>query len=265
MYVDSHAHLTSKQLLSQADVLALRAQQAGVEAIINICTDVDSLQQGLALAERCPWVYNSAATTPHDVATEGDIAFDTMAAAARAGLLVAVGETGLDYYYDYAPQELQRHFLQRYLLLALECKLPVVIHCREAFSDLFSILDTHYIVEGIHGPGVLHCFTGSIEEAKELIARGWYISFSGIVTFKKSELLRAIVEAVPVDRLLIETDAPYLAPQSRRGKLNEPAFLPEIAETLAAVKNLSCAAIAAATSSNARTLFRLPPLKPPTF
>lgn len=258
MYIDSHAHLTSQQLVSAADLLALRGQQAGVEAIINICTDLDSLEQGIALAQRCPWVYNSAATTPHDVATEGEAAFGAMAAAARAGQLVAVGETGLDYHYDYAPQPLQRHFLQRYLLLALECQLPVVIHCREAFSDLFSILDAHYIVDGVHAPGVLHCFTGTIAEAEELVARGWYISFSGIVTFKKSELLRATAAALPLSHLLIETDAPYLAPQSHRGKPNEPAYVVEVAETLAVVKGLSCAAVAAATSANTRSLFRLP-------
>ena len=159
---------------------------------------------------------------------------------------------GLDYHYDHSPRQLQQQFLRRYLALATSCKLPVIIHCRDAFEDLFRILDESY-----QGLGVLHCFTGSVEEACEVVARGWYVSFSGIVTFKRSEALREAAAAVPLERILIETDAPYLAPQSRRGQQNEPAYIPEVAAVLAEVQGVSAEAIARASFDNATRLFLL--------
>lgn len=240
-----------------AEELLVRAAHAGVSAVINICTDAASLEEGLALAKRPSpvKVYNAASTTPHDVEKEGEDLFPIMEKAARNGSLVAVGETGLDYYYAHSPQELQKVFLRRYLHLALECRLPVIIHCREAFADFFEILDAEYRVQGAWAPGVLHCFTGSLQEAHEVLRRGWYLSLSGIVTFKKSDQLRQVAQAVPLDQLLIETDAPYLAPQSHRGKVNEPAFLPEVGHLIAEVKGISHEEVALATSQNARTLF----------
>lgn len=256
-WIDSHAHLTTPSLLPIAEELLVRAAHSGICAVINICTDARSLQEGLALAKRpLPVkVYNVASTTPHDVDKEGEALFPLMAKAAREGALVAVGETGLDYYYEHSPKELQKAFLRRYLHLALECHLPVVIHCREAFADFFEILDAEYRMQGAWAPGVLHCFTGSLQEAHEVLRRGWYLSLSGIVTFKKSELLRQVAQAVPLDHLLIETDAPYLAPQSHRGKVNEPSFLPEIGSLIANVKGIAPEEVAFATSQNARRLF----------
>ena len=187
----------SSTVYPRADALLERAKAAGIAAVVNICTDPDSLEKGLALRKRYPWVYNVAATTPHDVEKEGELYFETMSTHARAGDLVAVGETGLDYHYQHSPRELQQQFLRRYLRLALDCRLPLVVHCREAFADLFSILDREYVIEGQHAPGVLHCFTGSVEEADQLIARGWYLSLSGIVTFKKSQELREVARRAP--------------------------------------------------------------------
>jgi hydrolase, TatD family len=256
-YVDSHAHMTSNAVFEQVDALLDRAKQAGIADIVNICTDVETLQRGLELAKRAPWVHTVAATTPHDVATEGDAVFPIMAHHARNGDLVAVGETGLDYFHHHSPPEQQKEFLRRYLHLALECRLPVVIHCREAFADFFSILDAEYMTDGKHAPGVLHCFTGTEAEAEEVIKRGWYLSLSGIVTFKKSDVLRNVAKMVPLDRLLIETDTPYLAPQSHRGHTNEPAFLPETAAVIAACRGIPAEEVAKATSDNARSLFRL--------
>jgi TatD DNase family protein len=252
--IDSHAHLTSDEVYPEIDSVLARAQEAGVSALINICTDAVTLERGLLLRKRVPWVYNVASTTPHDVATEGEKLFDLMAGHARSGDLVAVGETGLDSHYTHSPKELQQEFLRRYLRLALECRLPVVIHCREAFSDLFRILDEEYA----GAPGVLHCFTGTLEEAKRVLERGWAISLSGIVTFKKSTALREIIPHIPLQQLLIETDTPYLAPQSKRGQQNEPAFLPEIAALVAFVKGVSVEEVVQATSQNARNLFKLP-------
>jgi TatD DNase family protein len=220
---------------------------------VNICTDPESLIRSLTLRSQFPWIYNVAATHPHDVEKEGEAHFPFFAQHAREGNLVAIGETGLDYHYQHSTPEIQKQFLRRYLKLALECRLPVVIHCREAFADLFPILDEVY--RG--APFVLHCFTGTLEEAQQVIERGGYLSLSGVVTYKKSEQLREVAKSVPLDRLLIETDAPYLAPQSRRGKPNEPAFLPETASCIASLRSLSLEELALATSGNAQAFFNL--------
>jgi len=254
-YIDSHAHIASDEIFPSVDAVLERAKNAGLSKIVNICTDAVTLQRGLKLALKYPWVYNAAATTPHDVAAEGDDVFPLMEKHAKNGDLVAVGETGLDYFHHHSPPAIQQHFLRRYLHLALECHLPVVIHCREAFSDFFKILDAEYIVNGKHAPGVLHCFTGTEAEAEEVIKRGWYLSLSGIVTFKKSETLRAVAKMIPLNQLLIETDAPYLAPQSHRGKQNEPAFLPETAAIIASCRGISVEEVAAATMANAEAFF----------
>lgn len=248
--IDSHAHLCSSALAEDLEKILERARTAGIESIINITTNPDELVKGLKLAKRYPWIYTVGATTPHDVEKEGEQCFDVFATHARAGDLVAIGETGLDYYYwrDSAP--LQQDFLRRYLRLAEECSLPVVIHCREAFDDFFRVLDSEKPVQG-----VLHCFTGTVEEAKEVIARDWYLSLSGIATFKKSEELRAVARIVPLERLLIETDAPYLAPTPYRGKRNEPAYLVETAKCLAKARGMSTEALATATRANATRLF----------
>ncbi|OGN65315.1 MAG: hydrolase TatD [Chlamydiae bacterium RIFCSPHIGHO2_12_FULL_49_9] len=249
-YFDSHAHLSSEELYPGIRPILDRAKVAGVGKMLNICTDAKTLEHGLLLAEKYPQIKNAGATTPHDAETLGEKEFSLFADAAKSGKLAAVGETGLDYYYKELDRKIQKEFLIRYLRLASETKLPVIFHCREAFSDLFSIVDAEYGAKA-----VLHCFTGSIKEAEEVLARGWYLSLSGIVTFKKSEELREVAKMVPLKQLLIETDAPYLAPQSKRGKINEPAFLPETAACIAAVKGIPVDAVATATFENASHLF----------
>ncbi|MFT4552582.1 MAG: TatD DNase family protein [Chlamydiales bacterium] len=257
MFIDSHAHITTPELAEDLEDILLRAKTANVSTIVNICTDVGTLKDGIILAEKYPWIYNTAATTPHDVEKEGEEVFPFIEEQARNGKLVAVGETGLDYYYTHSSQSIQKDFLKRYLHLALDCKLPVVIHCREAFADFFEILDAEYIINGSLAPGVLHCFTGTIEEARQVIERGWFLSLSGIVTFKKSHELREVAKIVPPDQLLIETDSPYLAPQSHRGKRNEPSYLPETAKVIAEVKGMSTEDLARVTSENAKRLFSI--------
>jgi len=257
MLIDSHAHLTSPSVFNQLNSVLERSQQAGVDAILNICTDPLSLERGLALSERFPWIYQAAATTPHDVEKEGKQVFEIMAASARHGQLKAVGETGLDYHYQHSDRAIQKEFLRRYLHLALECKLPVIIHCRHAFADLFEILDADYQVDGRHAPAILHCFTGTMAEAEGVIKRGWMLSLSGIVTFKKSIELQEVARNVPLEQLLIETDTPYLAPQKFRGKQNEPAFLVEIAHCIADLQHISFEKLAEATARNARLFLAL--------
>lgn len=256
-YFDSHAHLSAPEVLPQIDGIMVRAQVAKVARILNICTDPASLEQGLRLAKRYPQIQNAGSTTPHDVEQEGESAFPLFMEAARAGELSAIGETGLDYHYENLNRELQKKYLVRYLHLALECKLPVIFHCREAFQDLFDMTDAEYRPGA---PAVLHCFTGTPEEAEQVFARGWHLSLSGIVTFKKSEALREVARMAPLSQLLIETDTPYLAPQSKRGRPNEPAFLPETAALISAVKGLPEAEVAKATFDNAARLFPLRPV-----
>ena len=255
MLIDSHAHSQAQKFILKLMRSLNRAKAAGLQAIVNICTDVESLEKGLELAKKHPWIRNAAATTPHDVEKEGEQVFPIMADHARRGMLVAVGETGLDYYYSHSDRELQKIFLKRYLNLALECQLPVIIHCRDAFKDFFDILDREYMINGQHGPGVLHCFTGTLEEAGQVWDRGWYLSLSGIVTFKNSGQLREVAKAAPLDRLLIETDTPYLAPQSKRGKMNEPSYLVETAKLIAEIKGRSFEEIAKVTNENAKRFF----------
>lgn len=254
-FIDSHAHLSSAQIWPDIDAILQRAKEAGLTHIVNICTDKETLEKGLELAKRYPWIFNAASTTPHDVEKEGDLYFPLMSDCAHSGSLIAVGETGLDYFYEHSPREIQKKFFIKYLHLALETELPVIIHCRDAFKDFFEILDIEYTVNGRHAPGVLHCFTGTLQEAEEVIRRGWYLSLSGIVTFKKSEELREVAKMVPLDQLLIETDTPYLAPQRHRGKQNEPAYLPDTAQLIADLKGISLKELSLATSQNAKSFF----------
>jgi len=252
MFCDSHAHLTSPEVLPHLAEILERSQKAKVDRIVNICTDRITLEEGLKLAKKHPWIVNAGATTPHDVDRDGEQDFPIFEAAVPH--LVAIGETGLDYHYQHSDRATQRQFLIRYLHLAAKWKRPVIFHCREAFADLFAIADAEYPKRA---PAILHCFTGTLEEAEEVWKRGWHLSLSGIVTFKKSETLRLVAKEAPLDQLLIETDTPYLAPQSKRGKPNEPSYLVETAACIAAVRNIPLAELATATRDNAIRLFQL--------
>ena len=259
MFIDSHAHLTAGKVYDDIDGILLRAKNAGVGNVVNVCTDEVTLQRGLTLAQEHPEVVNIAATTPHDVEKEGSNVFPLMSHHAHSGDLRAVGETGLDYHYRYSSPDIQKEFFIRYLHLALKCRLPVIVHCRDAFPDLIAILDAEYCSHANAMPGVLHCFTGTVSDADAVLHRGWFISMSGIMTFKNSHELRDVVKITPIDRLMIETDTPYLAPQSKRGKVNEPSYLPEIAEVMATVKNMKSKEVEEITCSNAQKMFGIKP------
>ncbi len=250
MLIDSHAHLGSSEMIPQIEDVLKRAKAAHVEHILNICTDPQTLCEGISLSKRYSWIRNAGATTPHYAEIDGDKDFSLFAEAARQGFLAAIGETGLDYHYEYSPQSFQKKLLERYLALSMETKLPVILHCREAFADLFAMTDSLY-----KGPAILHCFTGTVKEAQKVLERGWFLSLSGIVTFKKSGALRDVAKIVPLSQLLIETDAPFLAPQSHRGEINEPSFITETARCIADVKGISLEAVATASSENAKRLF----------
>lgn len=248
--IDSHAHLTA--LKGEWMPILERAAEAGVCAIVNIATTPQELETSLSMDADSPRLFHAAATTPHDVREQGERDFPLFEK--KISELVAVGETGLDYHYTHSPKELQQHFLRRYLQLAKEYALPVIFHCREAFDDLFRIVEE----ENYQGKALLHCFTGSLDEAKRVVERGWMLSMSGIVTFGKSAALREVAAWTPLDHLVIETDAPYLAPGIYRGKPNEPAFLVETARCVAEQKRISLDALAEATRANAIRFFDLP-------
>lgn len=254
MFIDSHAHLTSDALFCDIQEILERAKKMNVSKIINICTDLTTLQRGIELSKDYSWVYQAGATTPHDVDKEGEAYFQYFEQAAASGQLIAIGETGLDYFYTHSSKNTQRDFFIRYIELAIQFHLPLIIHCRDAFEDFFAIIDQHYKKEKA---GVLHCFTGTLKDAKKLIERGWFLSWSGIITFKKSTELQEIARWAPLEHILIETDAPYLAPQNKRGKRNEPAFLPETAEVIAQLKGLPLQEVAQQAFQNTLELFKL--------
>lgn len=250
MFFDSHAHLTSPQV-SHVDALIARALKAGVSHMVNICTDQATLEKGLLLPSQYPHIYNAAATTPHDVASEGESFFPIVEQLAQEKKLVAIGETGLDYHYEHSPKETQKKYLVQYLHLAKKMDLPIIIHCRDAFADLFEIADREY--QG--RPLLLHCFTGTLEEAYQALDRNWMLSFSGIITFKKSTSLQETLKKIPLKHILVETDTPYLAPQSKRGHPNEPAFLTETVAFLATLRGITLEEAANVTFQNAHDFF----------
>lgn len=252
--IDSHAHLTMPEVLPHLEKIVERAQLNHIVHVINVCTDAASLQEGIALHQRHPWILNAGATSPHDVDPEGEKYFHAFANAARSHQLVAIGETGLDYYYEHSLPAVQKQFLIRYLHLAIECRLPVIFHCREAFSDLFEMTDQEYAK---NSAAVVHCFTGTLDEAKKAVSRGWMISVSGIATFKKSQELRDVVRWLPMENMLIETDTPFLAPQSKRGQMNEPSWIQETAECVAQTKGIPLEVVAQITTQNAQKFFRI--------
>ena len=253
-FIDSHAHLTLDDTFSfsKTEEILKRAKKANIKTIINICTNLFSLEKGIELAKKHRSVFTAAATPPHDTEKEEKSFFSLVEKYAKEKKIVAIGETGLDYYYKYSKKETQKAFFEKYLSLAKDLSLPVIIHCREAFNDLFEITKKY-----MPFPAVLHCFTGTNEEAKKALENGWYISFSGIITFKNSNALREVVKIVPLEKMLIETDSPYLAPQKYRGGGNEPAYLIETAKEIAKIKNVEIDKVARITSKNARSFFKI--------
>lgn len=252
-YFDSHAHVSG---MAFPEIVLQNAKNLGNFAIMNICLDENTLKKGLELAEQHDFFFNAGATVPNDVGETSETVIPLFARAAKEKKLHAIGETGLDYFHHHSTKERQKFFLQRYLEIAWDLSLPLIFHCREAFSDLFSFCDEHYGSKG-NFPAILHCFTGSIQEAEEVIKRGWYLSCSGIVTYKKSKELREVIKEVPLEKLLVETDCPYLAPQSKRGKQNEPAYLLETIEKVAEIKQEDPQTIANATFGNALKAFSI--------
>ncbi|MGE0852924.1 MAG: TatD family hydrolase [Hyphomicrobiaceae bacterium] len=252
MLVDHHCHLDFPDLAADLDGVVGRARAAGVGLMVSISMHMRRLGESLAIAEAHPNIFSSVGTHPHHAHTELDIPVDEIIRLSRHPRVVAIGEAGLDYFYDNSPREAQAQGLRNHIAAAQETGLPLVIHARDADAEIAAILEETMGRKPFGA--VLHCFTGGPDLARRALDLGLYISFSGIITFKKSEELRAIAAEVPPDRLLVETDAPYLAPGKYRGKRNEPAYVVETAKELARVKGVSQAEIARITTDN---FFRL--------
>lgn len=257
MLVDSHCHLDFPDFASELDAVVTRAQAQGVGRIVTISTRVKRHGELIAIAERFPDVYCSVGTHPHHAQEEPDIGTGELVARTRHPKVVAIGEAGLDYHYDRSPRDLQEKSFRAHIAAARETGLPLVIHARDADADIAQIL----VEETGKGafPAVLHCFTGGRDLARTAIDLGLSISFTGIVTFKNSQDLRDIAKELPADRIMVETDAPYLAPGPYRGKRNEPAYVVEVAKVLAQVRGISREDIARQTTDNFFRLFNKVP------
>ena len=248
MLVDSHCHLDHAQLVKETDAVVDRARSAGIRRMVTIGTRVQRFPEILAIAERFDDVYCSVGTHPHHAADEPEVSVGDLVAIAAHLKVVAIGEAGLDYFYKNSPPEVQEKGFRIHAAAARETGLPLVIHARDADSDIARILEE----ETTKGPltAILHCFTGGAELARRAVAIGHYVSFSGILTFKKSNELRRIAAELPEDRILVETDAPYLAPEPWRGKRNEPAYVAQTARVLAETRNVTPERIAEITTAN---------------
>ncbi len=253
MLVDSHCHLDFPDFSDELDAVVQRAVDAGIARMMTICTRVKKFDQVLAITNRFDQIFCSIGTHPHNADKELDVTSDQLAALSDHRKVVAIGEAGLDYFYDNAPRTAQAQGLRTHISAARMTGLPLVIHARDADADMAAILNE----ESEKGafPAVLHCFSSGKELAEAGIALGHYVSFSGILTFKKSDELRAIARDLPADRILVETDAPYLAPAPHRGKRNEPAFVAHTAAVLAEIRGVTIEAIAEQTSENFYRLF----------
>jgi TatD DNase family protein len=252
--VDSHCHIDMSDFDADRDEVVARAREAGLAEML-VVGEVDEnagLQRALRVAEGLGLPV-TAGVHPHQAKLASEASYDQIRGLAREGRVVAIGEVGLDFHYDYSPRDTQREVFRRQVRVARDVGLPLVVHTREADEETAALLEE----EGAREPGgVIHCFTGGHELARRALALGFYISFSGIMTFPRAEVIRAVAREVPEDRLLVETDAPFLAPPPHRGKRNEPAFVVEVARRLAALRGVSERAIGDVVLRNYARLFR---------
>lgn len=252
MYFDSHAHYDDERFDEDRAELLEGLTSKGVDYVVNAGANMESSREGIKLAQVYDYIYASVGVHPHDVEemTDGDLA--ELRDLAKENKVVAIGEIGLDYYYDLSPRALQRDWFKKQLDLAKEVELPVIIHSRDACQETFDILREKEITDG-----VIHCFSGSKELAKEYVKRGLFIGIGGAITFKNARKTVEVVESIPLEAILIETDAPYLTPVPHRGKRNESSYLEHVVEKIAEIKNISCEEVARITAENAKKLFRI--------
>jgi TatD DNase family protein len=263
MFVDSHAHLEGKQFESDRAAVIARAQEAGVKTVVAIGNGdgPPTLDAGIRLAEQYPFLYATIGIHPHEAKLATDTDFAHLQQLARHPKVIAWGEIGLDYFYKHSPQETQKQVFRKQMELAAAAKLPLVIHCRpsdgkdDAWQACLGMIARHWAATGLGG--ILHCFTGNWTQAKIALDMGFMISFAGNITFPKAETIREAAMQVPLDRILIETDSPYLAPVPHRGKRNEPAFVRETARKLGELRGMTMEEIGGQTSRNFYNFFKL--------
>jgi TatD DNase family protein len=263
MFVDSHAHLDGKQFDSDREQVIARARDAGVRTMVAIGNGDGPpiLDAGIQLADKHPFMYATVGIHPHEARLASDRAYSEMERLVRHPKVIAWGEIGLDYHYDHSPRETQKQVFTRQMELAAAAKLPNVIHCRpsdgseNAWEDCLGLIKDQWAPKGLGG--ILHCFTGNWDQAKQALDTGFMISFAGNLTFPKAQQIRAAAAEVPLDRMLIETDCPYLAPVPHRGTRNEPAFVRETARKISELRGLTVDEVGEQTSRNFYKFFKL--------
>jgi len=255
--IDSHAHIDFPQFDADRDAMLARARAAGVSTILAIGTGPgpEKLDAALPYAEAHDWIYSTVGIHPHEAKEVTPAHLETLAKLAQHPRVIAWGEIGLDYFYDHSPRDGQQLVFRQQMELASSAKLPIIIHCRDAWSDCLRLLEEAWKPIGLGG--VLHCFSGTLEDARRGLDLGFMISFTGNLTYPKAQDLRDVAKALPLQNILIETDSPYLAPQAHRGKRNEPAYVAEVARVLANVRDLPLEEVARATTENFRRFFPL--------
>ena len=255
--IDSHAHLEFPHFDEDRDAMLTRARDAGVETLLAIGsgTGPDNLNAAIPFAEQHDWIYATIGIHPHEAKLATEEHFARLDALAHQPRVIAWGEMGLDYHYDHSPRDVQQQVFRRQLAQARAAKLPIIIHCRDAWDDCLSIMEQDWASSGLGG--VLHCFTGTPEDARRGMDMGFMVSFACNVTYPKMQQLRDVARDLPLEKILTETDSPFLPPQSLRGKRNEPANVVQVAQTLASVRNLASEELASVTAENFRRFFRL--------
>ncbi|MCZ6527700.1 MAG: TatD family hydrolase [Candidatus Dadabacteria bacterium] len=251
MLIDSHAHLVSLENLPE---VLQRAQENNINKIVSISSDIPSTEATISLAEEYDYIFATTGVHPHSADQMSEEVLIGIDHFAENDKVVAIGETGLDYFYMNSEKEVQIDSFTEHIRLGKKHDLPIIIHVRDAHEDMIEILSNESMPDT---PGVIHCFTGDYDTAKKYLDLGFYISFSGIVTYKRSEELREAAKKIPKDKILIETDSPYLAPVPHRGKPNEPSYVKHVAETISNVRGISFDEIAEITKANAEKLFRI--------
>lgn len=251
--VDSHCHLNFPDFAEDRDQVIDRARANGIQMMQTICTKITEFDEIKAIAEQHDDIYCSVGIHPHEVETQPALTAEEIVAYAKHPKVIGIGETGLDYFYEHSPRELQQVSFRAHIAASRETQLPLIVHTREADDDTMRILEEE-MQKGTF-PGLIHCFSSSRELAERSMALGFYISISGIVTFKKAQELQAVVKDIPLEKMLVETDAPYLAPVPYRGKRNEPAYTKDTAQHVATLKDTSLEEVARVTTENFRQLF----------
>jgi len=254
IFYDTHAHYDDGRFDSDRETLLPELYRQGIGLINTIGTDIPSSRASIALAEQYPFIYAVVGGWPGNVGDMTEADLEEYRAMTQHKKVVAIGEIGLDYYYDDVPRDIQKHWFDRQMALAAELQMPVVVHNRDAHGDSMDMVRKW----AGRVTGVFHCFSGSAEMAQELTKLGWYVSFTGVVTFKNARRALEAVAAVPMDRIMIETDAPYLAPVPYRGRRNHSGYVPEVAKKIAEVKGLTLEEVAKITTENGKRFFRIP-------